>query len=219
MREIVLATGNPHKFRELRGLLRVPGIRWRSLADFPGLRAVRETGRTFEANAAKKALAMARATGLWAIADDSGIEVKALGWAPGVRSARFAGRHGNDAANNKKLLRLLRAVPALRRTARYRCVLALASPTRVHALTRGVWRGRIAATPAGQGGFGYDPIFWLPARGKTVAQLPASLKQRLSHRALAAKRMQRVLSNLTRRLKADGRSGRGSPQATTARAA
>ncbi|PIQ83243.1 MAG: non-canonical purine NTP pyrophosphatase, RdgB/HAM1 family [Candidatus Omnitrophica bacterium CG11_big_fil_rev_8_21_14_0_20_63_9] len=219
MREIVLATGNPHKFRELTGLLRVRGVRWRSLAECPTVRPVRETGRTFEANAEKKALAVARATGLWAIADDSGIEVKALDWAPGVRSARFAGRHGSDAANNRKLLRLLRDVSAPRRMARYRCVLALASPTRVHALTRGVWWGRIATTPAGQGGFGYDPIFWLPARGKTVAQLPASLKQRLSHRALAARRMQRVLSSLTRRLRAAGRSGRGSRRATIARAA
>lgn len=220
MREIVLATGNRHKVRELTRLLRVAGVRWRSPSEFPQLRRIRETGRTFEANAAKKALEVARATGRWALADDSGIEVKALRWAPGVRSARFAGRHGKDAANNAKLLRMLHGLPATQRRARYRCVLALADPRRVLALTRGTWWGRIATAPAGQGGFGYDPIFLLPAYEKTVAQLPASLKERLSHRAQAALRMQGALARrvaATRRLAADGRAGRAGPRATTAR--
>jgi XTP/dITP diphosphohydrolase len=131
MLDIVIATRNPHKFRELRGLLRVPGIHWQSLNAFPRVGTVKETGRTFDANARKKALALARATGRLALADDSGLEVDALDGAPGVRSARFAGGHGDDQANNRKLLRLLGRRPMTQRHARYRCVLALASPRRV----------------------------------------------------------------------------------------
>ncbi len=178
-------------------LLRVPGIRLVSLAGYQRLPAVRETGRTFEANAVKKARAIARATGCLVIADDSGIEVEALGGAPGVRSARFAGRHGDDAANNRTLLRLLHGAPLSQRQARYRCALALANPTKLLAVVEGAWAGRIAREPAGQGGFGYDPIFWLPSRRKTVAQLPAAVKHRLSHRAQAARRMRAVLRRLT----------------------
>ncbi len=193
MRDIVIATSNPHKFRELTGLLKGSGIRWRSLAEFPSLAPVKENGRTFEANAVKKATAIARSTGLLTLADDSGIEVDALDGAPGIRSARFAGAHGNDAANNQKLLRLLDGLSPRRRGARYVCVLALASPTRLLQRTRGSWRGRIAMHPQGHRGFGYDPIFLLPSRGKTIAQLPAAMKRRLSHRACAARRMRRLL--------------------------
>lgn len=188
----------------MKKLLAVPGVRFRSLAESPQAPTVRETGRTCEANAIKKARAVAKATGLLAIADDSGLEVEALRWGPGVRSARFAGAHGDDAANNAALLRRLRAVASSARRARYRCVLALAgpahpdaaggaSPSRLLAVTRGAWEGRIAQRPAGHRGFGYDPLFLLPRFGKTVAQLPASVKQRLSHRALAARRMRPVL--------------------------
>lgn len=193
MVEVVIATRNRHKFRELTTLLRVPGIRWRSLADFPRVSVEDETGRTFDANAVKKARAAARATGCVALADDSGVEVEALGGAPGLRSARFSGRHGDDAANNAKLLRLLRGVRGGKRKARYRCSLALATPSRLVAITQGTWAGRIAERPAGRGGFGYDPIFFIPSRGKTVGQLPQRLKQHLSHRAAAARRMRPIL--------------------------
>lgn len=195
MLEIVIATRNQHKFRELKGLLRVPGIRWRSLGEFPRAGEVKETGRTFDANAKKKALAVARATGCVTLADDSGLEVAALGNAPGVRSARFAGRHGDDGANNRKLLRLMEKVPARRRSARYVCSLALTSPNRMIAVTRGSWYGRIAAVPRGSGGFGYDPIVRIPRFGKTVAQLPQKVKRQYSHRSVAARRM---LSHLRR---------------------
>ena len=198
MVEIVIATRNPKKFRELKALLAVRGLRWRSLTDFPRLSPVRETGRTFQENARKKALAAARATGGLAVADDSGLEVRALSGGPGVRSARFAGRHGNDHANNAKLLRLLEGLPPSRRVARFRCVLALASPNEVLAVTEGTLAGRIAKTPRGHRGFGYDPIFIVPRLGKTVAQLPAAVKNRISHRAQAARRLQRVLRRLTR---------------------
>ena len=198
MLDIVIATGNRKKFRELRALLRLSDIRWRSLAEFPRLPPVRETGRSFEANAVKKATAAARATSLPAVADDSGLEVDALGGAPGVRSARFAGRHGDDRANNRKLLRLLDGLPPRRRGARYRCVLALAGPSRLLAVARGTWAGRIAERPRGRGGFGYDPVFLVPRFGKTVGALPAAAKRRLSHRAIAARRLRPALQRLAR---------------------
>lgn len=195
--EIVIATRNPDKLRELRELLRVRGIRWRSMAGFPRVSVADETGRTFEANAIAKARTVARATGRIALADDSGLEVEALGGAPGIRSARFAGRHGDDAANNATLLRLLEGLPDGKRRARYRCALALASPSTLLALTRGTWAGRIARRPAGRGGFGYDPIVLIPSLGKTVAQLPRRVKQRLSHRAAAARRLRPILQRLS----------------------
>mgnify|MGYP001608153758 FL=1 len=194
--EMVIATRNPNKVRELKALLRVKGIRWHSLKEFPQVPQVPERGRTFEQNARQKALFVARATGCWALADDSGLEVAALGQAPGVRSARFAGRHGDDHANNAKLLRALRGVPDTQRDARYRCVLALASPEKLLAVTEGALRGRITDVPRGRGGFGYDPLFLLPRFKRTVAQLSAATKNRLSHRAKAAQAMRQALRRL-----------------------
>lgn len=198
MLDIVIATNNRHKFRELTQLLAVAGIRWRSLAECPKVRSADETGRTFEANAVKKARAVARATGRLALADDSGLEVKALRWGPGVRSARFAGRHGDDEANNQKLLRALEGIAPGKRLARYHCSLALASPRHVVALTRGTWTGRIAERPSGRRGFGYDPIFLVARFGKTVGQLSGAVKRRLSHRARAAQSMRFILRELVR---------------------
>ena len=198
MIRIIVATTNRHKFRELKALLAVPGIRWHALHEFPAVSAVRETGRTFAANAIRKARAVSQTTGSLALADDSGLEVNALGGAPGIRSARFAGRHGDDRANNEALLRRLSGLPPTRRRARYRCALALASPSGVIAVTRGAWSGRIALRPRGRRGFGYDPVFFLPRLHKTVGQLPASLKQRLSHRAKAARAMHAVLRRLVK---------------------
>jgi len=196
MVDIVIATRNPKKLRELKALLTLPGVRWRSLADFPHGRDVRERGRTFAQNAITKARAVAKATGRWAIADDSGLEVDVLDGAPGVYSARFAGRHGDDDANNAKLLKLLAHIPPARRSARFRCVIALASPRQLLAVTEGRWEGRIAFAPKGRGGFGYDPVFLVPRRGQTAAQLPPALKHRLSHRGKAVRRMQRQLRRL-----------------------
>ncbi len=199
MLEIVIASGNAHKVRELKRLIAVPGIRFRSLTEFPRMPALRETGRTFRANAELKARAVAKATGHLALADDSGLEVEALGWGPGIRSARFAGRHGDDRANNAKLLRLLRGLPPSGRKARYRCALVLAAPSGIVAAAHGDWLGRIALEPRGRGGFGYDPVFVVPRLAKTVGQLPAGLKARLSHRAAAARRIRPVLQRLARR--------------------
>ena len=212
---VVIATRNRHKFRELTALLALPGLHWLSLDDVPGAPSVKETGRTFDANAIRKACAIAKATGMLALADDSGLEVDALDGAPGIRSARFAGRHGDHRANNDKLLRLLHGFPLTGRGARYRCSLALArpgvgkrrsgvGPSRLIALARGTWRGRIALQPKGRGGFGYDPIFLVPRFGKTVGELPVAVKQRLSHRAIAARRMRHAL----RRVAAPSATGR-----------
>jgi len=199
MLEIVIATRNRHKFRELRQLLALRGIRYRSLAAYSNVPTPKETGCTFEANAMMKARFVAQRTQCVALADDSGLEVDALKGAPGVRSARFAGAHGDDAANNRKLLRLLNNVPESKRGAGYRCALALASPERVLAVTRGAWRGRIARRAVGRGGFGYDPLFLVPRLRKTVGQLPARVKQRMSHRAQAARRLQRRLQRVVQR--------------------
>lgn len=196
MVDAILATRNRKKFLELRALMKVSGVRWHSLDEFPDAPTVEENGRTFRANAVKKALQTARGTGLWVLADDSGLEIDALGKAPGVRSARFGGRHGDDEANNGKVLRMLDGVPARRRTARYRCALALASPTGVLAVTDGAFEGRIATAPAGARGFGYDPLFVVPRLNKTVAQLPTRRKQRISHRGKAARAMRRAIVRL-----------------------
>lgn len=213
--EIVIATRNPKKARELARLMRGLPVRWRSLQEFPDAPTIREDGRTFRENAIKKALLSAHTTKRLALADDSGLLVKALGNRPGVRSARFAGRHGADEANNLKVLRLLRQVRGLRRAAAFSCVLALADPRRrILAITEGHLPGLIALQPQGRGGFGYDPIFWIPRLGKTAAQLSLSKKNQLSHRAQAARRMRtrlvRLLPSLTRRVDSSRLAGPGS---------
>ena len=218
MIDVVIATRNRHKFVELKRLLPIRGIRWHSLAEFPEAPRVAEHGRTCEANAIKKARVVARATGMLALADDSGIEVEALGWGPGVRSARFAGAHGDDRANNAKLLQALNRLPMARRRARYRCVLALADPRDVLAVAHGTWNGRIARGPKGHRGFGYDPLFLVPRFGKTIGQLPSSIKQRLSHRAVAARRMRPILKRLVQRAVSDRRDS-GADRWDPARAA
>ena len=196
---IVIATRNRHKLRELRQLLGGVAARFASLRDFPSVPSAGEDGRSFDANAAQKARIAARATGHVAIADDSGLEVTALGGRPGIRSARFAGVRATDAQNNRKLLRLLRGVAPSQRGARYRCSLAVATPAGRVWTVRGLWRGRIAARARGRSGFGYDPLFELPRYRRTVAQLGVRLKQRLSHRAQAARKARRVLRRLMQR--------------------
>lgn len=186
LRELVIATGNRGKLAELRALLADSGIEVRSQEDFavPG---IAETGLSFVENAIIKARHASAHTGLPALADDSGLEVDALAGQPGVHSARYAGESCDDAANNRKLLEALADVPAARRTARFHCVLALlrhpADP--VPLICAGRWEGRILQAPAGERGFGYDPLFLVETEGCSSAQLPRELKNRLSHRAQA----------------------------------
>ena len=188
-RTLVIATRNPKKLEEIAAILEPLGVRTQSLDDFADVPPVPETGETFEDNARVKALGYARATGEWALADDSGLEVDALDGRPGVRSSRWGGQDGNDRLNNETLMQALAEHPRQAWTARFRCVMALATPDRVLAVTEGVCEGRITDPPAGSNGFGYDPHFYLPELGRTMAELPAEMKNRLSHRAHALEAM------------------------------
>ncbi|MEZ5459069.1 MAG: RdgB/HAM1 family non-canonical purine NTP pyrophosphatase [Steroidobacteraceae bacterium] len=185
-RPVVLATGNRGKLAEFRQLLGDSGFDVVPQSQF-GIDPPEETGTTFEANAELKARHAARLTGLPALADDSGLEVDALGGAPGVYSARYAGAGASDAANIAKLLAALAAVPDAQRTARFRCVIACVRTADDPAplLARGAWEGRILAAPRGSGGFGYDPVFLDPASGSSAAELDAAAKNARSHRGAA----------------------------------
>lgn len=199
---ILVATTNPGKVRELRAMLGAD-VQWKGLADFPDLGEVEEDGATFAENARKKATEYARATGLWTLADDSGLVVDALDGAPGVKSARFCGdippgadRKVIDQRNIAKLLELLQGVRPEQRTARFVCFLCLASPERVLVETQGKVEGRIVDEPVGTNGFGYDPVFLVPDLGKTVAQLPDEEKNAISHRGNAIAEFKPLLNQL-----------------------
>jgi len=185
VKELVLATRNRHKGEELAALLGDPGIVIRTLADFPSAPEVEENGTTCEANAIKKATEIARATGLTAIADDTGLEVDALGGRPGVYAARYAGEQATYEDNCRKLLQELAVVPSSKRTARFVTVAAMASPGGEAHTTQGVLEGLITEDCRGARGFGYDPVFFVPALGKTLAELTPEEKNRVSHRAKA----------------------------------
>lgn len=190
----VLASGNAGKLAEMRALLAPLGVTLVAQTEL-GVRGPAETGLTFVENALLKARHAALATGLPAIADDSGLVVDALGGAPGVRSARFAGPDATDADNVAKLLAALEGRPDGERAASFHCVLvALAAhDDPAPLIATGIWRGRIAAAPAGRFGFGYDPVFLAPRLGATAAELPPAVKNRLSHRARAARRLRAAL--------------------------
>ena len=184
--KIVLASGNVDKLREFRSLLAAWDVELLSQSEF-AVPSAAETGSSFEENAILKARHAARHTGLPALADDSGLEVDALGGRPGIYSARFAGENASDADNNLLLLTLLKGVPEHARSARYRCALALALHPREPAplVSAGCWKGRILKAPQGTGGFGYDPLFLVPERGCTAAELLVADKSTLSHRGHA----------------------------------
>ena len=191
--KLVLATRNRGKIAEIRELLEGLGIELLTLEDFPDVPEVVEDGETFEANARKKAKIVAQCTGLPALADDSGLEVDALKGAPGVRSARFAGDHATYTQNNEKLLRLMKDAPWEKRTARFRCVLALAFPDGAVQTLEDTCEGRITEQPQGENGFGYDPLFFFPDLGKTFARISRSEKGKISHRGRALRRLKKAL--------------------------
>jgi XTP/dITP diphosphohydrolase len=194
--KLLVATHNSGKVREYRELLAELPLEVTYL-DAEGITLeVAETGQTFAENARLKAATYAGISGLWTWADDSGLEVDALGGAPGVYSARYAGEGASDADRYRKLLDALIGVPWARRTARFRCVVALATPGGAIRTSDGACEGVIAFGPAGSNGFGYDPVFYLPDRGQTMAQLPAEVKNEISHRGRAARAAQAVLAAL-----------------------
>ena len=192
-RILLLATGNKGKAREYRSLLE--GIPFRLMTpDEAGINLeVEETGTSFEENARLKATALAAASGLLTLADDSGLEVDALGGEPGVLSARYAGEGVSDEERVSYLLGKLKDVPDGKRTARFRCVIAIAAPEKVIGLCEGDCRGVITGEPRGEHGFGYDPVFYLPELGRTMAELTPEEKNRVSHRAHAAARARELL--------------------------
>ncbi len=197
IRELVLATRNRHKGEELAALLGDLGITIRTLDEFPDAPDVVEDGETCEANAIKKARAIAEFTGLPAVADDTGLEVDALGGRPGVYAARYAGEDATYEDNCRKLLRELAGVPCERRTARFLTVAAIALPSDGVQVAHGTLNGVIAEEASGALGFGYDPVFFVPELGKTLAQLSAGQKNTISHRAKAFCKMREILSAST----------------------
>lgn len=195
MIELVVATGNKGKLKEINQVLSPLGFAVKGQAEFD-ICSADETGLTFVENAILKARHTALQTGRPALADDSGLEVDALAGQPGIYSARYAGEDGNDAANNQKLLEALKDTPEAQRTARFQCVMVyLRHPEDpVPLICQGTWEGRIGFEPAGDNGFGYDPLFFVPEQNCTAAQLAPEQKNSLSHRGQALKQLVTALS-------------------------
>lgn len=193
MKEILFASRNEGKIREAQALLKDCDVILRSIRDFPGAPEVVEDGSTFYENALKKAETLSRYSGLAAIADDSGLEVEYLGGRPGVHSARYAGEGATDADNIALLLQEMEGVPGESREAAFRCVLVLYETDGTHRSFEGSLEGAIAMETAGSGGFGYDPIFLLHGDSRTVAQIGAEEKNRISHRGEAFEKLKQYL--------------------------
>ncbi|HDD35649.1 MAG TPA: XTP/dITP diphosphatase [Candidatus Desulfofervidus auxilii] len=194
--KLVLATRNKGKIKEIKALMADIPIEILSLSDFKNIPNIPETGKTFLENALNKAKTVASLTGHFALADDSGLCVDYLNGAPGIHSARFAGDNATDEENNKKLLTLLKDVPWEKRNAAFICVIVLCSPEGKYYSCEGRCEGIIAFEPKGKHGFGYDPIFFLPVYKKTMAQIPLEIKNRISHRAKALKKMKEIIKNI-----------------------
>jgi XTP/dITP diphosphohydrolase len=196
MMSLVVATRNAGKLKEISRLLESRGISVLGLDNFPDAPEVEEDGETFAHNAAKKAETIASFTGLPCLADDSGLVVPSLQGRPGVHSARFSGRDADDRRNNHKLLEEMALVPAKQRQAAFCCVMALSLPGESTRLFEGRVEGLILEQEKGDGGFGYDPLFWLPGFDCTMAELPLDIKNRISHRGQA---LRQVIDCLTSR--------------------
>jgi XTP/dITP diphosphohydrolase len=193
VKSILIATTNKGKVKEFEALLQPKGLIVKSLLDFDQPIHVEETGTTFRENAILKAETVSAAFGEIVIADDSGLEIDALGGRPGVYSARYAGEDKNDKANIEKVLYELQGVPFEKRTARFRCALALAVPDKETIVVEGTCEGLIIEQPIGENGFGYDPIFYVKEKGKTMAQLSKNEKNEISHRSDALKKLSNLL--------------------------
>ncbi|MFD2618100.1 XTP/dITP diphosphatase [Terrilactibacillus laevilacticus] len=189
MQQIMIASNNQGKVKEFKALLSSFDVKVLSLSDLDEPIDVEETGETFEENAALKAEEICARTNMITIADDSGLVVDALDGRPGVYSARYAGLDKNDQHNTEKVLSELKEVPEDERTARFVCVLALAIPGKQTEFFRGICEGKITEAPIGEGGFGYDPIFYFPQKGKTLAELSQPEKNKISHRGHALEQL------------------------------
>lgn len=194
--EVVLATRNPNKIKEITAIFQDTPIHFETLDQFPNAPHVIEDSPTIEGNAQKKAFEVAQFTKKIAFADDSGLEVAFIDGAPGVISARFAGMGCSYADNNRKLLKLLKGVPTEHRKARFRCVMAVALPGGATQTVEGYLDGYITDRPRGEEGFGYDPVFLVPEHGKTLAEMSPSLKNAISHRYKALQAIRPILLNL-----------------------
>ena len=195
--KLVIASRNNGKLKEFEQLLMHLPLQLVSLNDYPGFPEVEETGSTFAENAAIKAETVARLTGELVLADDSGLEVDALGGQPGVYSARFAGVGQDDVANNQKLLHELADVASDQRTARFRCVIAIARPGMKTQFAEGTIEGKITYEPQGTAGFGYDPLFFVTEANSTFAEMASTQKNKISHRALAMANAMEILEQIT----------------------
>ena len=195
MQELVVATKNRGKLREIKELLKDCDLDITSLADYPNAPEIAEDGKTFGQNALKKAATIALYTKKLTLGEDSGIEVKALNNEPGIHSARFSGANATDKKNNAKLLRSLRDVPFKRRQARYRCCAALVDSNGIIDIVNGQCSGLITRHARGKNGFGYDPYFLIARHDKTFGELDPAIKAKISHRARALKKVKRTLQN------------------------
>jgi XTP/dITP diphosphohydrolase len=193
--DIIIATSNQNKLKEFKALLKDHKVRILSLKDFPQIPAVVEDGKNFYENALKKATTVARLTGKLTIADDSGIEVEALGGKPGVYSSRFAGEDASDEENNARLLKELQGIPPDKRGSCFKCVLVIAKPEGETAFVEGECRGIIIEELRGHYGFGYDPLFLVPEYNKTFSEITPEEKNKISHRAKALKKLLKLLPN------------------------
>jgi XTP/dITP diphosphohydrolase len=194
--QLLVATRNAGKVRELAAMLADLEVDWLSLDDVGAVEDVAETGSTFEQNAILKASGYAVASGLLTLADDSGLEVDALGGRPGVHTARYGGPQLSPEQRYRRLLSELRHIPWAERTARFRCVIAIANPDALITTAEGVCEGMIAWEPRGEGGFGYDPVFYIPDRQQTMAELPAEVKHQISHRGRAIAKIAPMLRQI-----------------------
>ena len=196
MPKLLLATSNPGKIREYRLLLDCLGYEITTLAEQGITKAVTESRNSYEQNARLKAITYAKLSQLLTLADDSGLEVDALNGRPGIKSARFAGKAATDAGRVTSLLARLEGVPWERRTARFKCLIAIATPAGQCQTCYGECHGIIALEPKGRNGFGYDPVFFVPEKGSTMAELPLATKNEISHRARATQKARQILQQL-----------------------
>ena len=193
MKELIIATMNKGKLREIKELLANLPVKVTSLADYPQAPVIEEDGKTFAQNAIKKAVTIALYTRKLVLGEDSGLEVRALGNCPGIYSARFSGENATDKKNNLKLLRELKGVPVAKRQARYQCYAALVDGQGIVDVISGTCSGIIGMRSKGKNGFGYDPLFIIPRYNKTFGELDPLIKAKISHRARAFKKVKKVL--------------------------